>query len=140
MKFATFTLLAVTGAAMGKPTSDWSSSNQKVIHPNGNTAKCLTASKNADGASVIIADCAKDTPAAQLWTVAGNTFKIFGDKCLDDTDGDKTNGKKMQIWTCYNGSKNQQWYTSGTTIGLGGTNKCLDNTGGKVNNGNPVSV
>jgi hypothetical protein len=136
MKFATFALLAIASAVMAAPQA---ASGQKVIHPNGNTAKCLAASENKAGASVVIEDCATDTPA-QLWTVQGNTFQIFGDKCLDDTDGVTTNGQKMQIWTCVSGSSKQQWFTSGTTIGLGGTNKCLDNTGGSTDNGNPVSV
>jgi len=136
MKFATFALLAITGAVTAAPAP---TTNQKVIHPNGNTAKCLAASSNADGASVVIEDCATDTPA-QLWTVQGNTFQIFGDKCLDDTNGVKTNGQKMQIWSCVSGNTNQQWFNSGTTIGLGGTNKCLDNTDGKTDNGNPAQI
>src|ERR1700744_1198037 len=105
MKFATFPLLAITNAIMAaafEPSADQivlrPNAIQKVIHPNGNIGKCLTASANVNGASVVIEDCAINNPA-QLWTVQSNSLQIFGNKCLDDTDGITTNGQKMQIWT-----------------------------------------
>jgi Ricin-type beta-trefoil lectin domain len=110
-----------------------------VIHPNGNTAKCLAASSNANGAAVEIEDCVSGA-ASQLWTVTGFNLQIYGNKCLDDTNGVTTNGQKMQIWTCNSGNSNQQWLTTGGTIQLEGTSKCLDNTNGVFTDGNEVSL
>lgn len=136
--FALFALSALSVTAAPQRGATPPTSGQKVIYPNGNTSKCLSAASNSNGAAVAIQDCVKtNTPASQLWTVQGGTFRIFGDKCLDDTNGVKTNGQKMQIYTCA-GNKNQQWSQTGGSIQLSGTSKCLDNTNGSTKNGNPV--
>lgn len=35
---------------------------------------------------------------------------IFGNKCLDVTNGLTVDGTKLQIWTCTSGNTNQQFY------------------------------
>lgn len=51
-------------------------------------------------------------------------IRIFGDKCLDVTDGNDSNGQKLQIWTCYDGNTNQLWTVNGdSTIRWAGHNK-----------------
>lgn len=112
--------------------------NQKVIHPNDNFNKCLGAQSNNNGAPPVIQDCNPNS-ANQKWIVENNNFKIFGDKTLDDKGGNTTNGAPVQIYTLTgNGNANQMWTYDGYSITLKNTKKCLDNTGGNLNWGNPV--
>ncbi|KAJ6451144.1 ricin B lectin domain-containing protein, partial [Mycena sanguinolenta] len=119
--------------------------------PTGPVGGCLTASSNADGAPVIIQDCPVfDAPtASNTWVaVAGvgeaGALQIFGDKCLDVTDGVDENGTKLQIWTCTPGDTNQQWFSAGQPgtpqIVWAGKNKCVDVTNGDVTNGNVMQI
>ncbi|KAJ6551851.1 hypothetical protein B0H19DRAFT_1159199 [Mycena capillaripes] len=109
------------------------------IHPSANSAKCLSAASNADGAVVEIEDCVSGGATTQTWTISGSTLQIFGTKCLDVTNGAATNGNKMQIWTC-SGGPNQKWTVSGSTIQWSGQSSCLDLTDGSVANGNLVQI
>ena len=34
---------------------------------------------------------------------------VYGNKCLDVTDGKNADGTKMQIWTCSTNNPNQKW-------------------------------
>lgn len=71
-------------------------------------AICLTAASNNDGAAVTIQSCTGS--AAQKWTFAGNgQVTVYGNKCLDVTDGKNADGTKMQIWTCSTNNPNQKW-------------------------------
>ncbi|KAJ7628943.1 hypothetical protein FB45DRAFT_919611 [Roridomyces roridus] len=108
------------------------------IHPTANAAKCIAAASNADGAVVEIEDCA--TTTSQQWTVSGATLQIFGNKCLDVTNGATADGTKMQIWTCTSGNTNQMWTLSGNTIQWKGKSSCLDLTGGTQTDGNPIQI
>jgi len=139
MQLSAFAFLSVAAAVLAAPTA-----TQTLIHPTSDTSKCLVAASNADGAAVQITDCvtgAHPESVNQLWTVTGGTLQIFGDKCLDDTNGVTTNGQKMQIFTCFSGNTNQKWApTSSGSISLTGTNKCLDNTDGLFTNGNPTQI
>lgn len=110
----------------------------QVIHPNGNSGKCLTASTNVDGAAVEIDDCSGG--ASQSWTIAGSIIQLYGSKCLDVTDGTAADGTKMQIWTCSTNNPNQQWAISGNTVQWSGSSFCLDNTAGVLTNGNQVQI
>ena len=130
---------------MAVPTDQdttFADANQRVIHPNGDTTKCLSVAYNADAVNVDLADCTggSNPPPNQLWTVGDGTFRIFGNKCLDNINGVMTNGQTLQIHTCYPGSRNQQWSQTGSSIQLSESNKCLDITDGKTKNGNPVSL
>lgn len=70
---------------------------------------CLTAASNNDGAIVTIESCTGAT--SQKWTFTGGSVQVYGNKCLDVTNGSTANGVKLQIWTCStNGNPNQQFY------------------------------
>ncbi|KAJ7451566.1 ricin B lectin domain-containing protein [Mycena latifolia] len=112
----------------------------QYIHPSANSAKCLTAASNADGAVVEIEDCVSAGSTSQSWTISGATLQIFGNKCLDITGGATADGTKMQIWTCTGGDANQQWTLSGNTIQWSGHSSCLDLTGGTITNGNVMQI
>ncbi|KAJ7451576.1 hypothetical protein FB451DRAFT_1186111 [Mycena latifolia] len=112
----------------------------QYIHPSANSAKCLTAASNADGAVVEIEDCVSAGSTSQSWTISGATLQIFGNKCLDITGGATADGTKMQIWTCTGGDANQQWTLSGNTIQWSGHSSCLDLTGGSVTNNNVIQI
>ncbi|KAJ6551792.1 ricin B lectin domain-containing protein [Mycena capillaripes] len=108
--------------------------------------KCLFAASNADGAAVVLGDCAS---ANAQWTVpkgANNagTLQIFGDKCLDVTNGATTNGNKLQIWTCATANTNQLFVPNnngdGGIVQWSGTNKCLDATDGVLADGTPIQI
>ena len=71
------------------------------------TAKCLTAASNTDGAAVTIQGCTGS--ANQNWVFSGGEVQLFGNKCLDVTNGVNVDGTKLQVWTC-SGTQNQQWY------------------------------
>lgn len=71
------------------------------------TAKCLTAASNTDGAAVTIQTC--NNSDAQQWTFTGGPITVFGNKCLDVTNGSGADGNKMQIWTCNANDANQQF-------------------------------
>ncbi|CAK5270091.1 unnamed protein product [Mycena citricolor] len=106
--------------------------------------QCITASSNADGAALVIDNCdTVNSPASQEWSFSPFTrqnsgpqpIKVFGNKCIDVTNGVKANGTKLQIWTCAAGNTNQQWISAtDSTLRLNGTNMCIDLTDG---NGTP---
>ncbi len=107
------------------------------------------ATANHDGAKVITQDCTASTPAARHWIpVNGNSstgqgpvtpIKIFGNKCLDVTDGKAKSGTKLQIWTCGKNNANQKWRINGDlTIAWAGKGFCLDLTDGNFANGTRV--
>jgi hypothetical protein len=45
----------------------------------------------------------------QSWQMSGGSLQIFGNKCLDVTNGSTQNGNTMHIWTCVTGNANQQF-------------------------------
>jgi len=115
-------------------------------------AGCLTASSNADGAPVVFHNCdTLDDTTSSIWTVvagggpAGSSpagqIKIFGNKCLDNTNGVNADGNPLQIWTCTDGDTNQLWNVNDdNTITLSTTNKCVDLTNGNINDGNRIQI
>jgi hypothetical protein len=77
-----------------------------------------------------MASCGNFHANEEIWTVVKGgapegvdemgpvtQIRIFGDKCLDVTDGNGTDGTWLQIWTCYNGNPNQQWQYNSASIG-----------------------
>ncbi|KAJ7644785.1 ricin B lectin domain-containing protein [Roridomyces roridus] len=121
--------------------------------PTGPVGGCLTASSNADGAPVIISSClaGEAATASNTWVATAGvgkvgTLQIFGDKCLDVTNGVDADGTKLQIWTCGSGNPNQQWVSAGQggqgtpQIVWAGNNKCVDVTNGNVTQGNVMQV
>ncbi|KAJ6477672.1 ricin B lectin domain-containing protein [Mycena sanguinolenta] len=113
------------------------------------TGGCMSASSNADGAAVVIEMCSAPTPANSWFVPNGNnahgSLQIFGDKCLDVTDGVDADGTRLQIWTCASGNTNQLWEPKFGAQALGnifwvGMNKCVDLTNGSTTNGNQLQV
>jgi len=102
----------------------------------------MTAQSNTDGAAVTLQTCTG--AASQLWVFSGSSaggpVKIFGNKCLDVTDGKNVDGTKLQIWTCGTNNPNQQWWYSiwDTTLSWRDHGKCVDLTDGSMTNGNKV--
>ncbi|KAG7087987.1 hypothetical protein E1B28_012026 [Marasmius oreades] len=108
---------------------------------------------NKDGAAVSLARCGSVTdtfPAGnQTWVfpvspLTGPIKTYGGSKCLDVRGGSDTNGTPLQIWSCVEGSTNQQWahlrpYTS-TVISWAGKNKCVDITNGNWTAGNHLQI
>ena len=85
-------------------------------------APCLQAQGNYNGAHVIIGQCDPWHGAYEEWVVVNGggvegtgdpgpvtQIRIFGDKCLDVTNGVDEDGVKLQIWKCYPYNTNQLW-------------------------------
>ena len=70
-------------------------------------AKCITAASNNDGAAVTLQGCTGAD--SQNWVFNNGQVRVFGNKCLDVTNGANNDGTKLQIWTCFDGSVNQLW-------------------------------
>ena len=107
LKFV-FTSLLI--AAVGAQTPNYLSPVE--LQPGINAGKCLTAEHNSNGARVFIQPCAGSEN--QQWTFEGGSVNLFNDtKCLDVTDGVNVDGTKLQIWDCFAGNTNQQFYYTG---------------------------
>ncbi|KAJ7190229.1 hypothetical protein GGX14DRAFT_606290 [Mycena pura] len=129
-----------SSTAPSGPTATPTPTPNQYIHPNSNSAKCLTAASNAEGAAVEIEDCIAAGSTSQSWTVSGATLQVFGTKCLDVTGGATADGTKMQITTCSTNNANQEWTLSGSTIQWSGQSSCLDLTDGSVTDGNVIQI
>ncbi|KAF5323260.1 hypothetical protein D9619_013522 [Psilocybe cf. subviscida] len=124
-----------------------------VIRPWSDWSKCLAA-KNQDGARVTVQNCftgsGGNSPLRQTWSFEGSTLRLDGtNKCLDVTDGGTANGTPLQVWTCVDGARNQQFYHWDRVqlvfpedhiswAALQG--KCLDLTDGSLASGTKASV
>jgi len=68
-------------------------------------------------------------------------IQIFGNKCLDNTNGVNADGNLLQIWTCTAGDTNQLWNVNAdSTITLSATNKCVDLTNANITDGNRIQI
>ncbi|KAJ6560391.1 ricin B lectin domain-containing protein [Mycena capillaripes] len=129
---------------MVRSTQRVSFSHSRAHSPDPSLVKCLSAVGNADGTAVVLSNCTSVNPQ---WTVpkgGGNagTLQIFGNKCLDVTNGATTNGNKLQIWTCATANTNQLFVPNGFdgTVQWSGTSKCLDATDGVLADGTPIQI
>jgi hypothetical protein len=120
------------------------------------TGNCWTAASNTDGAAVTLQKCNGLGNGAQSWifsagapagegTGAVGTIKIFGNKCLDVTNGVDQSGTKLQIYGCSTANKNQQWQvTTGDSsiesVQWVNSTRCVDLTGGSQVAGTPVRL
>ncbi|KAF7294644.1 Glycoside hydrolase/deacetylase [Mycena indigotica] len=114
----------------------------KTIRPNKSGSTCLSAVSNNNGAAVVAQPCVTGA-ANQQWTQNGGTLLVHGNKCLDVTDGNTSNGAKLQIWACNPGQGNaaQQWTVSAArAISWNGRNKCVDLTDGRTTTGNRIQT
>ncbi|KAF9459036.1 carbohydrate-binding module family 13 protein [Collybia nuda] len=108
-----------------------------LLEPGLSNAKCMTAASNNDGAFVTIQGCTGAT--SQKWTFSGGSVKVFGNKCLDVTDGITTDGTKLQIWTCSANNPNQNFsYTGDNRLAWTNKGKCVDLSGGRLDDGNRI--
>ncbi|KAF9477745.1 macrofage activating glycoprotein [Pholiota conissans] len=133
---AALAVLAASVNAAGTPAY----TGQLLLQPGINSALCLTAASNSDGAKVTIQPC--NNAASQKWTFSNNQVKAYGNKCLDVTDGKNADGTKMQIWTCGSGNPNQSWDYNrwANTLTWLNKGKCLDLSGGRQDAGNQIQV
>ena len=117
----------------------------------GGTGMYWTEASNSDGAEVAMQPCQGLGTTSQNWVYNNlegasgvGTIKIFGNKCLDVTNGVDASGTKLQIWTCASGNTNQLWEpTTGdveiNTFKWSGSTRCVDLTGGSQSAGASVS-
>lgn len=64
-------------------------------------------------------------------------------QCLDVKDGGRSDGTRLQVWTCSarNSNPNQQFHVNGdATITWSGTDKCIDLPDGDQTVGKPVRL
>jgi len=135
----------------------WNKSSPEIDNEDAShygTGNCWTAASNSNGAAVTLQKCTG--AASQTWSfsagapfdeVSGGigTIKVFGDKCLDVTNGNNNPGTKMQIWTCGTGNKNQQWqlatiFYSLINVHWANSTLCLDLTDGNQGTGTPLQI
>jgi hypothetical protein len=99
--------------------------------------ECLFATSNNDGAAVQWADCEASGPESTSWIVTKGSavgggaapsgpIKIFGNKCLDVTNGVNSDGTPLQIWTCSGGPNQNFNVNADSTITWTNSNKCVD--------------
>jgi len=108
--------------------------------PIGNTnvsGLCWTAASNTDGAAVTAQPCQGVGTDSQSWVFSPGTttIKVFGNKCLDVTNGVDASGTKLQIYGCSTANKNQQWSVTTSSSGIetiqwANSTRCVDLTGG----------
>ncbi|KAJ7888886.1 ricin B lectin domain-containing protein [Mycena olivaceomarginata] len=141
--------LSISAQAPDEPSTGQSLVYDTALSP-GPVGGCLTASSNADGAPVIISGCFNGEASVSNTWVATNgtgigTLQIFGDKCLDVTNGVDADGTPLQISTCVAGDASQQWISAGQIGGTphivwAGQNKCVNVPNGDVTAGTVLQI
>jgi len=122
----------------------------------GATGNCWTAASNTDGAAVTLQKCQGLGSASQSWSFSAGapagvgtggvgTIKIFGNKCLDVTNGVDASGTRLQIFGCATANKNQQWQVTTDDASVQhvqwvNSTRCVDLTGGSQANGTPLQI
>ncbi|RDB27192.1 Endo-1,4-beta-xylanase A [Hypsizygus marmoreus] len=114
-----------------------------VLHPNGNTKKCVDVrgAAFANGTPVQIYDC-NGTPA-QKWVInrANTKVKLANTNFCLDAGSNPANAVGMKIWTCYDNLPAQAWYyTDDNRIAVTGRGLCLDLTNGVLTNSNRLQT
>lgn len=137
---STFATLAVYAAVALAQTGAPAYKGALLIQPGITSTLCLTAKSDTDGAIVTTETCTGS--ANQKWTFSGGSMHVFSNKCLDVTNGNATNGNKLQIWTCGSGNQNQQFYYNFWNNQLSWHNKgkCVDLSGGRTTTGNQIQI
>ena len=67
--------------------------------------------------------------AAQVWQVMSDGTVRHNGLCLDAVGGGKTNGTKIDLWTCGAGKSNQQWNTKNWRVTNPVSGKVLNDAG-----------
>jgi hypothetical protein len=111
-----------------------------LVQPGATSSLCLSAASDTDGAIVTTETCTGAN--TQKWTFADGALKTLTNKCLDVKDGNTTNGAKLQIWTCFSGSTNQQFYYNfwSNQLSWKDKGKCVDLSGGRTTTGNQIQL
>lgn len=86
------------------------------------------------------------TPATPLsltatGAITSHNYGDFGasNTCMDNYQGNLTNGNTVDIWTCNNGADSQHWtFQANGTIHAGTSSYCLGVSGGGTSNGTPI--
>ncbi|KAJ7937626.1 ricin B lectin domain-containing protein [Mycena leptocephala] len=129
-------------ACTGGPNQQWTLTTgpSETITPIISNTTCLTAPTNANGGEVVVEPC--DGSTSQLWTAFDFGLVIYGDMCLDVTNGNTASGTKLQIWACKPGDANQQLFFNSAheTIVWPNEDMCVDLTDGSLANGNQVQM
>jgi len=100
---------------------------------------CLTAGADNNQAAVVIEPCLGYSN--QLWTYSGGSLHVFDSMCLDVTNGSTADGNKLQVYTCYPGNTNQQFYvTTDNRIAWTNHGECVDLTNGLTSAGNLIQM
>ncbi|BEI89301.1 uncharacterized protein CcaverHIS019_0206630 [Cutaneotrichosporon cavernicola] len=99
----------------GTPAQSWTlqrGAGKVKLAANG-TNFCLDAGTNpANGVGMKIWSCV-DVPQQNWFYTDDNRIALTGQGfCLDLTNGDKTDGNRVQIWQCGTGNNNQVWTTN----------------------------
>ncbi|KAJ7084186.1 ricin B lectin domain-containing protein [Mycena epipterygia] len=124
-------------------TTGPAAAESRFIHPSVDSGMCLTASSNADGTPVTISECISSGSTSQNWTLStSGTLVLYGNKCLDVTNGAAASGTLLQIWTCTSQDANQLWTVSSASGSISWTGKgfCLDLTKGVDADGTVMQI
>ncbi|KAG6886767.1 hypothetical protein C0992_002478 [Termitomyces sp. T32_za158] len=118
-------------------------SSAYVIHPNGDTTKCLDVrgANFTNGTPVQIYDC--NGSDAQMWNImpGQTTVKVHINNFCLDAGSTPGNGVGMKIWECFDGLAAQTWfYTDDQRIALLNQGLCLDLTNGVHVDSNQVQT
>ncbi|KAJ7501574.1 ricin B lectin domain-containing protein [Mycena galericulata] len=125
------------------PNQKWTLTTgpSEPITPIISNTTCLTAPTNANGGEVVVEPC--DGSTNQLWTTIGSTLVVYGNMCLDVTNGSTANGTKLQIWDCTPGDTNQQLFYDAVHASIlweEHPEMCVDLTDGSLADGNQVQM
>lgn len=159
------TQLQIWDCVAGNTSQQWQYAGGRLVWANHNKCIDLTDGSHSNGTSLQIWDCVNGN-TSQQWTLsttvaASNGSSSSGSssstwsgttaasgyiessknpgKCVDLTDGGKTNGLKVQIWDCTKDNTNQQWTLDANgQIRIG--SKCLDVVDGATKNGTQVQL
>ncbi|KAI5829926.1 ricin B-like lectin [Schizophyllum commune Tattone D] len=114
----------------------------QVLHPNGNTEKCLEVYGNiANGSPIEIADCVGTDHQNWVLSRGSTAVKLAGTNFCLDAGEDIGNGATMKLWQCYEGLAQQTfYYTDDSRIAVEGKGQCLDLTGGILEDGNVMQT
>ncbi|KAJ7054559.1 ricin B lectin domain-containing protein [Mycena amicta] len=107
-----------------------------------NLQGCIAAPSDTNGAPLVIHNCNTEALANQDWQVnffmrqdvGPQQIKVFGNKCIDVTNGVNAAGTLLQIWDCSStGNPNQQWISvTDNSFRWNGTEMCIDLTNGSI--------
>ncbi|KAJ7708044.1 ricin B lectin domain-containing protein [Mycena rosella] len=126
---------STTGSiAIGADADGWHDASASST---GSASSSFTASGFTRGCGIR----EKATHDARLHLLLPSQIQVFGDKCIDVTNGVNADGTKLQIWTCSEGNNNQLWTSlNDFTFQWSGTNKCIDLSDSKITDGNALQI